>query len=301
MAGAVLNALNYRLDARTIAFILGHAETKVLITDREFSSTIQEALRLQRPQAAGDRHRRPALRGRRVAGRDGLRAVLAQGDPNFAWEMPGDEWDAISLNYTSGTTGDPKGVVYHHRGAFLNALGDIMYFGLTPQSVYLWTLPMFHCNGWSYTWAVTGGGRHACLPAPHRSGGDILLDRRAARNPSLRRAHRPEHARPRARGGQAPLRPSGQGDDRRRCAALDRHRQHGAVGVRGDARLWPHRILRPGDDLLPARGVGRASPRRARGQDGAARRGRARRWPPCASPIPGPCATCRPTAPPSAS
>jgi len=164
MAGAVLNALNYRLDARTIAFILGHAETKVLITDREFSSTIQEALRLSDRKPLVIDIDDPLYEGGALLGEMDYERFIAQGDPNFAWEMPGDEWDAISLNYTSGTTGDPKGVVYHHRGAFLNALGDIMYFGLTPQSIYLWTLPMFHCNGWCYTWAVTGAaGTHVCL------------------------------------------------------------------------------------------------------------------------------------------
>ena len=95
-------------------------------------------------------------------------AFLARGDPDFAWQLPADEWQSIALNYTSGTTGDPKGVVYHHRGAYLNAMGNALAFGLTPDTAYLWTLPMFHCNGWTYTWAVTPGRRHARLPAPGR-------------------------------------------------------------------------------------------------------------------------------------
>jgi fatty-acyl-CoA synthase len=163
----VLNALNYRLDARTIAFILEHGEARVLITDTEFSDVVGAALaRLRRPievididdPLPGD------PRGGRRLGAVEYEALLEEGDPDFAWPGPADEWDALSLLYTSGTTGDPKGVVYHHRGAYLNALGNALAFGLTPRSVYLWTLPMFHCNGWTYTWAVTAvGGTHVCL------------------------------------------------------------------------------------------------------------------------------------------
>jgi len=164
MAGGVLNALNYRLDARNIAFIFGHAETKILITDREFSATIKEALKLAERKPLVIDIDDPLYAGGELLGETDYESFIAGGDPDFAWRMPDDEWDAISLNYTSGTTGNPKGVVYHHRGAFLNALGDILYFGLSPQSVYLWTLPMFHCNGWCYTWAVTGAaGTHVCL------------------------------------------------------------------------------------------------------------------------------------------
>jgi fatty-acyl-CoA synthase len=164
MAGGVLNALNYRLDARNIAFIFGHAETKILITDREFSSTIKEALKLSERKPLVIDIDDPLYAGGELLGETDYERFIAGGDPEFAWRMPDDEWDAISLNYTSGTTGNPKGVVYHHRGACLNALGDVIYFGLSPQSVYLWTLPMFHCNGWCYTWAVTGAaGTHVCL------------------------------------------------------------------------------------------------------------------------------------------
>jgi fatty-acyl-CoA synthase len=167
MAGAVLNALNYRLDARTIAFILQHADAKLLITDAEFSDTVGPALSLlPRPIPVVD-----VVDPLADAGRGGIRlgptdyeALLAEGDPGDEWPRPDDEWQALALLYTSGTTGNPKGVVYSHRGAYLNALGNALAFGLTPSSVYLWTLPMFHCNGWTYPWAVTAvGGTHVCL------------------------------------------------------------------------------------------------------------------------------------------
>ncbi|MCC7273787.1 MAG: acyl-CoA synthetase [Alphaproteobacteria bacterium] len=164
MAGAVLNALNVRLDAETIAFILDHGEAKVLLTDREFAPTVAKAL-----AAAA---RRPIVididdpsgpRGERLGEMD-YEAFLATGDPGFAWSPPADEWDAIALNYTSGTTGNPKGVVYHHRGAYLNAMGNVMVWGLGRHPVYLWTLPMFHCNGWCFPWTITAlAGTHVCL------------------------------------------------------------------------------------------------------------------------------------------
>src|SRR5260221_9029817 len=169
MAGAVLNALNYRLDAGSIGFILGHGNAKLLIADREFGALVREALReLGRyipliEIADGDNG--PSLGGTEYE------AFLGEGDPAASWSPPADEWSAIALNYTSGTTGNPKGVVYHHRGAYLNALGNAITFGLDRHSVYLWTLPMFHCNGWTYTWGVTAvAGTHVCLrrvePAP---------------------------------------------------------------------------------------------------------------------------------------
>ena len=162
--GAVLNALNYRLDARTIAFCLGHGGAKVLITDREFSGVVEQALALcdRRPLVIDIDD--PLATGGSLLGELTYEALLAEGDPAFVLPGPREEWDSLGLLYTSGTTGDPKGVVYHHRGAYLNALGNALAFGLTPQSVYLWTLPMFHCNGWTYTWAVTAvGGTHVCL------------------------------------------------------------------------------------------------------------------------------------------
>jgi fatty-acyl-CoA synthase len=169
MAGAVLNALNYRLDARSIAFILGHGGARLLIADGEFGPLVRDALRqLGRPMPLVE-----VADGNSGSDLDGIEyeEFLAEGDPDAEWSPPQDEWAPISLNYTSGTTGNPKGVVYHHRGAYLNALGNAVTFGLDRHSVYLWTLPMFHCNGWTYTWAVTAvAGTHVCLrrvePAP---------------------------------------------------------------------------------------------------------------------------------------
>jgi len=164
MAGAVLNALNFRLDAASIVFILEHGEAKVLITDREFSSIIGKAVRqLDRELLVVDIDD-PLAEGGELLGEVDYESFLASGDENDFWPLPGEGWQALSLNYTSGTTGNPKGVVYHHQGAFLNALGNALVFRLDSESVYLWTLPMFHCNGWTYTWAVTAvGGTHICL------------------------------------------------------------------------------------------------------------------------------------------
>jgi fatty-acyl-CoA synthase len=162
MAGAVLNALNTRLDASAIAFLLRHGAAKLLIADREFAPTVKAA----RAERGGDL---PLVEIDDGAGGPPLAATeyedfLNEGDPAADWRMPDDEWRAIALNYTSGTTGNPKGVVYHHRGAFLNALGNAITFGLDRDAVYLWTLPMFHCNGWTYTWAVSAvAGTHVCL------------------------------------------------------------------------------------------------------------------------------------------
>ena len=166
--GAVLNPLNVRLDAGTIRVCLDHGKAKVLLVDAEYAPTVREALaQCGRPPIVvdlddpeGPRHGDAAAH----LGSQTYEALLAQGDPGFALHAPRDEWDAISLLYTSGTTGNPKGVVYHHRGAYLNALGNALAFRLGPDSVYLWTLPMFHCNGWTYTWAVTAvGATHVCL------------------------------------------------------------------------------------------------------------------------------------------
>jgi fatty-acyl-CoA synthase len=162
--GAVLNALNYRLDAKTIAFCLEHGEAKALITDGEFAGVVKAALAsLQRRLLVIDIDDAQSSPGERL-GTITYEALLAEGDPTYEWPGPKDEWDALALLYTSGTTGDPKGVVYHHRGAYLNALGNALAFGLKSDSVYLWTLPMFHCSGWTYTWAVTAAGAtHVCL------------------------------------------------------------------------------------------------------------------------------------------
>jgi fatty-acyl-CoA synthase len=162
--GAVLNALNFRLDAATIAFCLEHGGAKVLLTDREFSPVVREALARTKQEVVVIDNDDPLAAGGERLGAATYEEWLAEGDPGFELRLPDDEWDAISLLYTSGTTGNPKGVVYHHRGAYLNALGNALSFGLSPQSVYLWTLPMFHCDGWTYTWAVTAvGGTHVCL------------------------------------------------------------------------------------------------------------------------------------------
>jgi len=164
MAGAVLNALNIRLDAETIAFILTHGEAKALITDREFSPTIEKALaRLERRPLVIDIDDALAVGGKKLGALD-YEQFLLEGDPTWPGERPADEWEAIALNYTSGTTGNPKGVVYHHRGAYLNAIGNILVWSMPQHPVYLWTLPMFHCNGWCFPWTVTAmAGTHVCL------------------------------------------------------------------------------------------------------------------------------------------
>ncbi len=166
MAGAVLNALNVRLDAETIAYILGHGEARVLLTDTEFAPTVRAALALLPPGAAprvidiAD----PAVPGGERLGEGEYETFLRSGDPDYAWQPPADEWDAIALNYTSGTTGRPKGVVYHYRGAYLNALGNALTWGIAGPFVYLWTLPMFHCNGWCFPWTVAAlAGVNVCL------------------------------------------------------------------------------------------------------------------------------------------
>jgi 3-(methylthio)propionyl---CoA ligase len=165
MTGAVLNPLNYRLDARSIAFILEHGRARLLITDREFSSTVAEALRLLSRQIPVVDIDDPLYTGPGTRlGETDYESLLREGVPAMDVREPAEEWQAICLLYTSGTTGNPKGVVYHHRGAYLNALGNALAFGLSARSVYLWTLPMFHCSGWTYTWAVTAvGGTHVCL------------------------------------------------------------------------------------------------------------------------------------------
>ena len=164
MMGAVLNALNIRLDSDTIAFSLAHGEAKLLITDKEFSPIVKQALtRLARKIPVIDIDDPATAAGERLGEKD-YEAFLAEGDGEFDWSPPADEWQAITLNYTSGTTGNPKGVVYHHRGAYLNALGNILAWGMRGHPVYLWTLPMFHCNGWCFPWTVTAlAGTHVCL------------------------------------------------------------------------------------------------------------------------------------------
>src|SRR5215471_5207972 len=165
MAAAVLNTINTRLDAATVAFQLDHAESKVLIADRELSKLAKEALALAKGKPLVVDYDDPEFTGpgERLGGID-YEDFVAAGDADFAWKMPDDEWDAISLNYTSGTTGDPKGVVYHHRGAYLLAIGNVLTGSMDKHSVYLWTLPMFHCNGWCFPWTISVvAGTHVCL------------------------------------------------------------------------------------------------------------------------------------------
>jgi fatty-acyl-CoA synthase len=167
MAGAVLNTLNTRLDPEAIAFMLDHGEAKAILVDPEFAGVVKQALSLRTlgtPLLVIETT--DALYGPSSAALGGTdyEAFLAGGDPAFAWELPGDEWDAISLNYTSGTTGNPKGVVYHHRGAAINAISNILEWDMPKHAVYLWTLPMFHCNGWCFPWTVAArAGVNVCL------------------------------------------------------------------------------------------------------------------------------------------
>jgi fatty-acyl-CoA synthase len=167
MAGAVLNSINTRLDSTIIAFTLDHGEAKVLITDREYSKTVKSALTLCNAKPLVIDYDDPEFTGpgERLGDLD-YEQFLGEGDAGFAWLMPRDEWDAISLNYTSGTTGDPKGVVYHHRGAYLLAMANVITCGMGKHPVYLWTLPMFHCNGWCFPWTLSVvAGTHVCLRA----------------------------------------------------------------------------------------------------------------------------------------
>jgi len=165
MAGAVLNALNTRLDAAAIAFMLAHGEAKVLLTDTELAPVVERALASleRRPLVVDIADPLGPEDGKRLGEID-YEDLLAKGDPAFEPLLPADEWQAIALNYTSGTTGNPKGVVYHHRGAWLNAAGNVLVWQMPHHPVYLWTLPMFHCNGWCFPWAVTlQAGTHVCL------------------------------------------------------------------------------------------------------------------------------------------
>lgn len=166
MCGAVVNTLNVRLDGPTIAFCLSHGEARVLLTDREFSATVKAALAEHGDEdlLVIDIDDAQADMGGELLGALDYESLLNEGDPEFAWSLPTDEWDAISLNYTSGTTGNPKGVVYHHRGAYLNALSNIIGWNMGPHPVYLWTLPMFHCNGWCFPWSLAAvAGTSVCL------------------------------------------------------------------------------------------------------------------------------------------
>jgi len=164
MAGAVLNALNVRLDAKAIAFILEHAETKVLFTDKEYSDTIKAVLEIMSNKPVVIDIDDPYFKGGELVGEKNYEEFIAQGDDDYSCFQIEDEWQAISLNYTSGTTGDPKGVVFHHRGAYLNAISNVMCWNMTAHPIYLWTLPMFHCNGWCWPWSLAAvTGTSVCL------------------------------------------------------------------------------------------------------------------------------------------
>ncbi|HAH64812.1 MAG TPA: acyl-CoA synthetase, partial [Rhizobiales bacterium] len=165
MAGAVLHSINTRLDAPAIAFMLDHADAKVLIADTEFGPVLKQALSKTavKPLLIDYRDLQCGVEGKRLGNLD-YEDFIADGDPDFAWAMPSDEWNAISLNYTSGTTGNPKGVVYHHRGAALMCYANTIATGMGQHPVYLWTLPMFHCNGWCFPWSISlVSGTHVCL------------------------------------------------------------------------------------------------------------------------------------------
>jgi len=164
MVGAVLNPLNTRLDAEAIAFMLEHGEARLLVTDPEFAPTIEAALRLVKKKIPVVDALDAQFSGGKRLGELTYEELLAGGEPDFAWRWPADEWEAISLSYTSGTTGNPKGVVYHHRGAYLNGVGNILVWGMPHHAVYLWTLPMFHCNGWCFPWTMAANaGTNVCL------------------------------------------------------------------------------------------------------------------------------------------
>lgn len=169
LSGAVLNSLNTRLDASTVAFMLNHSEAKMVIVDTEFASVMQDALAIlkrdhNREMIVIDALDEPFIKTERRLGSKTYEQLVAEGDPSFAFSLPDDEWQSICLNYTSGTTGDPKGVVYSHRGAAMNALSNVLDWDMARHPVYLWTLPMFHCNGWCFPWTIASrAGVNVCL------------------------------------------------------------------------------------------------------------------------------------------
>ena len=164
MTGGVIHAINTRLDAKNIAFMMDHAETKILLTDSLAASTIKEALILVKNKPLVIDIIDPNEPKGALLGAMTYDEFIAKGDPNFNWKLPNDEWNAIALNYTSGTTGNPKGVVFHHRGAYLNAIGNILAWEMQKHPIYLWTLPMFHCNGWCFPWGLAAmGATNICL------------------------------------------------------------------------------------------------------------------------------------------
>ena len=166
MAGIILHALNYRLDAEILAFMLQHGEAKAILVDAEYAGLIKDALSRWDNELLVIDVDDAMFDGNESIGEIEYEDLLKEGDADFDWSLPDDEWQAISLNYTSGTTGNPKGVVYHHRGAYLNAVSNIMTWNMPTHAVYLWTLPMFHCNGWCFPWTMAATvGTNVCLRA----------------------------------------------------------------------------------------------------------------------------------------
>ena len=263
MIGAVLNTLNVRLDAEAIAFMLEHGEAKVVIADREFGEVIKDAVsRLDTKPLVIDVDDPEYGEGVQVSDLD-YEAFLQEGDPAFQWSFPENEWDAISLNYTSGTTGNPKGVVYHHRGAYINAIGNQAVWSMDMHPVYLWTLPMFHCNGWCFPWTITAmAGTHVCLrrvdpekilqlirdhQVTHMCGAPIVLN--ALLNV-------PESAK------------AGIDHEVKSMTARPGDWCHRRDGYPGNPRLWPDRSVWAGDGLRVEVRVGCAAAARPGPQEG---------------------------------
>ena len=263
MSGAVLNALNTRLDAESIAFMLAHGEAKALLVDRELAAVASAAVdRLGRDILLVDVDA-PEL-GLPPTSWLGYEALLAEGDPSFVYAGPEDEWDAICLNYTSGTTGNPKGVVYHHRGACLNAISNILEWDLPKHPVYLWTLPLFHCNGWCFAWTVAArAGTNVCLrKVEAKAVFDLIREHRVTHYCGA--PDRPFHARQRRGGTRAEHHAPGVGDGRGRGATGRDDRSDGEHRLRPHARVRAHRGLRAGGRLREARRVAGAAGLRTR-------------------------------------